>query len=68
MMKFSSTQPPAPPRQLQMKTDQDWTHVWPAAASFKWSAVPLPVRMGVTKVKLLPAVCLVNILSYIEPS
>ena len=31
-----------------MHVDQDWTNVWPAAASFKASAVPLPVRMGKT--------------------
>ncbi|XP_007442277.1 28S ribosomal protein S35, mitochondrial [Python bivittatus] len=29
-----------------MEPDQDWTTVYPAAASFKPSAVPLPVRMG----------------------
>ncbi|XP_046326289.2 28S ribosomal protein S35, mitochondrial-like [Haliotis rufescens] len=36
----------APPRYLQMKQDQDWTSVWPTAASFKWSVVPLPLRQG----------------------
>ena len=29
-----------------MKVDQDWTNVWPTAASFKWSVVPFPVRQG----------------------
>ncbi|XP_041354249.1 28S ribosomal protein S35, mitochondrial-like [Gigantopelta aegis] len=35
-----------PPRYKQMKTDQDWTVVWPAAETFKWSVVPFPVRQG----------------------
>lgn len=29
-----------------MAVDQDWTAVYPTAASFKADAVPLPVRMG----------------------
>ena len=29
-----------------MSTTQDWPNVWPAAASFRQSVVPLPVRMG----------------------
>lgn len=29
-----------------MAESQDWTAVYPAAAVFKPSAVPLPVRMG----------------------
>lgn len=29
-----------------MAVDQDWTAVYPTAAPFKPSAVPLPVRMG----------------------
>ena len=29
-----------------MKTDQDWTNVWPASHTFKWSAIPFPVRQG----------------------
>ena len=29
-----------------MEVDQDWTSVYPAAAAFKPSAVPLPIRMG----------------------
>ncbi|CAI9573701.1 unnamed protein product [Staurois parvus] len=33
-------------RTERMLPDQDWTNVYPAAASFKPSAVPLPVRMG----------------------
>ncbi|OQV12607.1 28S ribosomal protein S35, mitochondrial [Hypsibius exemplaris] len=35
-----------PPRAKRMHVDQQWTNVWPAAASFKATAVPLPVRMG----------------------
>jgi small subunit ribosomal protein S35 len=34
------------PRALEQSTDQDWTSVWPAAQSFRYSVVPLPVRMG----------------------
>ncbi|XP_070828225.1 small ribosomal subunit protein mS35 [Chaetodon trifascialis] len=37
---------PGQPRTAKMPVDQDWTAVYPAAASFKWSSVPLPVRMG----------------------
>ncbi|XP_015269812.1 PREDICTED: 28S ribosomal protein S35, mitochondrial [Gekko japonicus] len=29
-----------------MEVDQDWTSVYPAAAAFKPSSVPLPIRMG----------------------
>ena len=43
--KFLLNQLP-PPRELRMKEDQDWTSVYPTAAPFKWSAVPLPIRMG----------------------
>jgi len=32
-----------------MPVDQDWTNVWPTAATFKWSAVPFPVRQGFIK-------------------
>merc|ERR1711963_1141323 len=35
-----------PPRSRTMPTDQDWTDVWPTAQTFKWSAVPFPVRQG----------------------
>ncbi|CAF1170997.1 unnamed protein product [Adineta ricciae] len=35
-----------PPRYLRMSTDQDWTNVWPAATSFKYSVVPLPITQG----------------------
>ncbi|GFS17366.1 28S ribosomal protein S35, mitochondrial [Elysia marginata] len=35
-----------PPRYRSMPTDQDWTDVWPTASTFKWSAVPFPVRQG----------------------
>lgn len=34
------------PRTERMSVSQDWTVVYPTAASFKPSAVPLPVRMG----------------------
>lgn len=34
------------PRTERMPEDQDWTAVYPTAASFRPSAVPLPVRMG----------------------
>lgn len=34
------------PRTERMSVSQDWTAVYPIAASFKPSAVPLPVRMG----------------------
>ncbi|XP_051978674.1 28S ribosomal protein S35, mitochondrial [Xyrauchen texanus] len=34
------------PRTEQMSVGQDWTAVYPTAASFNPSAVPLPVRMG----------------------
>ncbi|KAG9330134.1 hypothetical protein JZ751_027218 [Albula glossodonta] len=34
------------PRTEKMPVDQDWTSVYPSAASFKPASVPLPVRMG----------------------
>ncbi|XP_060634092.2 small ribosomal subunit protein mS35 [Anolis sagrei] len=34
------------PRTEKMEVDQDWTGVYPAAAAFKPSSVPLPIRMG----------------------
>uniref|UniRef100_A0A0N5AIZ9 MRP-S28 domain-containing protein n=1 Tax=Syphacia muris TaxID=451379 RepID=A0A0N5AIZ9_9BILA len=37
------------PRMEEMKTDQDWPSVWPVAASFRSSVVPLPIRMGTRK-------------------
>ncbi|KAM9312613.1 small ribosomal subunit protein mS35 [Gastrophryne carolinensis] len=37
---------PLPPRTERMLPEQDWTNVYPTAASFKPSAVPLPLRMG----------------------
>ncbi|KAH0616369.1 hypothetical protein JD844_027411 [Phrynosoma platyrhinos] len=33
-------------RTEKMEVDQDWTSVYPAAAAFKPSSVPLPIRMG----------------------
>ncbi|ELT90129.1 hypothetical protein CAPTEDRAFT_184915 [Capitella teleta] len=38
--------PVIPPREKSMPIDQDWTTVWPTASTFKWSAVPLPIRQG----------------------
>jgi len=37
------------PRYEEMPVDQDWPSVWPAAATYKASVVPLPVRMGTRK-------------------
>ena len=37
-----------------MKDDQDWSGVYPTAATFKWSAVPLPVRMGMPAKRGVP--------------
>jgi len=34
-----------------MPIDQDWTTVWPSAHTFKWSAVPFPVRQGFVEVR-----------------
>ena len=34
-----------------MKPEQDWTNVWPAAETFKWSVVPLPIRQGYIQVR-----------------
>ena len=48
------SQPMATPREFRMKEDQDWTSVYPTAATFKWSAVPLPVRMGLPVNRGLP--------------
>ncbi|KAJ7329386.1 hypothetical protein JRQ81_015560 [Phrynocephalus forsythii] len=45
---------PLVPRTEKMDPDQDWTSVYPAAAAFKPSAVPLPVRMGYPLKKGLP--------------
>ncbi|XP_038048900.1 28S ribosomal protein S35, mitochondrial-like [Patiria miniata] len=44
--KLRKREPLPPPRELRMKEDQDWSNVYPTAAPFKWSAVPLPLRMG----------------------
>ncbi|KAK2500947.1 hypothetical protein MC885_015678 [Smutsia gigantea] len=35
-----------PPRTEKMAVDQDWPSVYPVAAPFRPSAVPLPIRMG----------------------
>ncbi|XP_031239794.1 28S ribosomal protein S35, mitochondrial isoform X3 [Mastomys coucha] len=42
------------PRAEKMDTDQDWPSVYPTAAPFKPSAVPLPVRMGYPVKKGVP--------------
>merc|ERR1712038_693782 len=44
--RISNKKPVAPPRYKSMPVDQDWTNVWPSANTFKWSAVPFPVRQG----------------------
>ncbi|XP_051011566.1 28S ribosomal protein S35, mitochondrial [Acomys russatus] len=43
-----------PPRTEKMDADQDWPSVYPVAAPFKPSAVPLPVRMGYPVKKGVP--------------
>jgi len=42
-----------PPRFKSMPIDQDWTTVWPSAHTFKWSAVPFPVRQGYVEVRVV---------------
>ncbi|CAD5231600.1 unnamed protein product [Bursaphelenchus xylophilus] len=39
------------PRKEEMKPNQDWVSVWPVAQSFRSSVVPLPIRMGYSKIK-----------------
>ncbi|KAM4675566.1 small ribosomal subunit protein mS35 [Discoglossus pictus] len=46
MQKGKFRREPSAPRTEKMLPDQDWTSVYPAAAAFKPSSVPLPVRMG----------------------
>ncbi|XP_014477826.1 PREDICTED: 28S ribosomal protein S35, mitochondrial [Dinoponera quadriceps] len=36
----------APPRTMEMPTDQDWPSVWPGARTFHPASVPLPLRQG----------------------
>ncbi|XP_012697893.2 28S ribosomal protein S35, mitochondrial [Clupea harengus] len=43
------------PRTEKMPENQDWTAVYPSAAPFKPSAVPLPVRMGYPVNRGVPA-------------
>uniref|UniRef100_A0A8C5XY89 Mitochondrial ribosomal protein S35 n=1 Tax=Microcebus murinus TaxID=30608 RepID=A0A8C5XY89_MICMU len=43
-----------PPRTEKMAVDQDWPSVYPAAAPFKPSVVPLPIRMGYPVKKGVP--------------
>lgn len=35
-----------PPRETQMKLDQDWPSVWPGPRTFHPHSVPLPIRQG----------------------
>lgn len=35
-----------PPREKQMRTDQDWPSVWPGQKTFHPASVPLPIRQG----------------------
>jgi small subunit ribosomal protein S35 len=37
------------PRVEEMSPDQDWPSVWPSAATYRSSVVPLPIRMGSRK-------------------
>ncbi|CAM4443235.1 small ribosomal subunit protein mS35 isoform X1 [Caretta caretta] len=37
---------PGAPRTEKMAVDQDWSNVYPTAAAFNPSSVPLPIRMG----------------------
>lgn len=37
------------PRYNKMKITDDWTNIWPAASTFKYSAIPFPVRQGFIK-------------------
>ncbi|XP_077123123.1 small ribosomal subunit protein mS35 isoform X3 [Ranitomeya variabilis] len=43
-----------PPRTEKMPPEQEWSSVFPSAASFRPAAVPLPVRMGYPKKKAAP--------------
>ncbi|CAJ0948314.1 unnamed protein product [Ranitomeya imitator] len=43
-----------PPRAEKMPPEQEWSSVFPSAASFRPAAVPLPVRMGYPKKKAAP--------------
>ncbi|XP_069821664.1 small ribosomal subunit protein mS35 isoform X2 [Dendropsophus ebraccatus] len=43
-----------PPRTEKMLPEQEWSNVYPSAASFKPSVVPLPLRMGYPKKKAAP--------------
>jgi len=52
-----SQEKPPPPRSANMKPDQPWGNVWPAARTFHPATVPLPVRQGVvqTKAQVVPS-------------
>uniref|UniRef100_A0A915EJ23 Ribosomal protein S24/S35 mitochondrial conserved domain-containing protein n=1 Tax=Ditylenchus dipsaci TaxID=166011 RepID=A0A915EJ23_9BILA len=43
------------PRKTLMEPTQNWCDVWPTAATFKHSVVPLPLRMGYRKQPLVRA-------------
>ncbi|XP_069759880.1 small ribosomal subunit protein mS35 isoform X2 [Narcine bancroftii] len=45
-LKEKQRREPTPPRNEKMGVDQNWCNVYPTAASFKPSVVPLPIRMG----------------------
>lgn len=40
------------PRAEKMDPDQDWTNVWSTGATFRHSATPFPVRMGVVRSRI----------------
>jgi len=40
-----------PPRHTEMRPDQEWSSVWPAARTFHPAVVPLPVRQGIPQIK-----------------
>ncbi|KAF6016811.1 MRPS35 [Bugula neritina] len=45
----SEMRPQPVPREKRININTDWTHVWPTAATFKPSVVPLPIRQGYIK-------------------
>ncbi|XP_038621111.1 28S ribosomal protein S35, mitochondrial [Tachyglossus aculeatus] len=54
LMKKKPRREAVAPRTEKMAPDQDWSSVYPTAAPFKPSAVPLPIRMGYPKKKGVP--------------
>jgi len=55
--RFTRVAKVGPQRHTQMKPDQDWGAVWPAARTFHPAVVPLPLRQGViqTKKQVVPS-------------